>query len=134
MELLDIQYKLLGITDQKARGLLTINALTIAIIGLFWKLSSLPLQKAGCLFVLAFPLVSSILCMWAIRIDWLFYKKVSIVNAHNKKYNLRDEINSLSEVIVLRYWMYLVAWCISFALFISILFFVLIVGIWKVAK
>ncbi len=121
-ETFEVQYLLLSVTDQKARGLLTINALTLAIIALFWKTLLSTSTSHALLIILplvcSILLASSLLCMCAIRIDWFFYRHVKIENGN---LDCNTEIACLNRVIVRRYYFYMVAWLFSFCLLIAFL-------------
>lgn len=120
--LLERLYSLLGVLDSKANGLLQVNSMFIALISLLGVLGTTgqgataptPLHttvaEAIAAVTLLLFLVSSVLCMLIVRVNWGFYHHVGKLVGANAHQAFKAEILKLAQVADSRTIAYIRAW------------------------
>lgn len=119
-------YELLTILDSKAAGLLTVDALFIAILGTLLgspeTMKTLIGRAVAPLiieFQLGFTVISAFLCMLVVRVSWRFFFWVP--NAPSKASDFDAEIARLANVIDDRTHFYWLAWLLALCAFVATL-------------
>lgn len=115
-------YGVLTILDGKATGLLTVDALFIAILSTFLASADAIaklIKVAAPSFVLEIQLtlaaVSAFLCLLVVRVSWRFLGKVPVAPANAADFN--DELLRLANVVDDRTHYYWIAWLLALSAF-----------------
>jgi hypothetical protein len=132
---IDFFYGALSVLDQKASGLLSANAMMIAVAGIFHIDFNTPapdferhyiaswIIKALFWIVLLLLAVSSMICVWIFRVAWpQLSKAVRIKNV----YNFAPELRELEKIFKCRTLLYqMTSWLTLVALFVIAAWFIL---------
>jgi len=120
LECLDQFYVYLTILDSKATGLLTVNALFIAILVVFLASGESIAERWQIRFsreVVELQLIlvglSALLCLLVMRVSWSFLAKVP--TAPTESAHFEDELTRLANVIDDRTHYYWIAWLFALA-------------------
>jgi membrane protein implicated in regulation of membrane protease activity len=119
----DQLYNILTILDNKARGLLTVDALFIAILGFLSRsISSSTGTEAPprslIYFQLALAVFSAFLCMLVVRVSWKFLGKAEKTQSSPPAFNFGNELNALANVVDDRTHYYWIAWVAALFAFV----------------
>lgn len=117
-KVIDRLYSILDIMDAKASGLLTLNSFFIAVLTGFLGFVYAPenaIQKAlptnfvpVAEFDLALLIVSSIFCLFVVRVNWKFLRNAALDGAGKFKFD--NEVLRLAKVVDDRTHLYWFAW------------------------
>jgi hypothetical protein len=119
-------YDILGVIDGKASALMTFDGIILAATSfslaqpppsMNWFTGSVAASGA-------FSLLSVIVCLAVVAIDWPFLGKVG---KESGRYEFKVEIDSLKQVMLFRQDSYRAAWFLSFA---SVVFFLVAYGVY----
>jgi hypothetical protein len=105
-------YDLLTILDSKATGLLTVDALVVAILLGVLSSSKPYLPGWGIWISLCLTMCSALLCLLIVNLPWGFLGQVYRDASNNLSFN--EEVRCLANVVHDRTWFYCSAWKLAF--------------------